>query len=242
MNIELEARALEAIQALVRQAEVSRNLCDEAGMDYPAPLRRILGIDSVNGNAGGLGQPIIGPPPYHVRPPGAPGDWLAVPVDSMSAQTGVLAVLRHKGRPVPVKSVIAEFARLGIEANPGSIANVGTRLVANGVINRSKEDGWSLVDPSTAPILAGQHVWGQSELFTKQELAARRREAIRYLLQRFVDGLQNLQILNRLKELDWLRTPLNKDLVKADMEEMQQAGLIRRLGNSKKWALVENSL
>lgn len=238
MSIEREGRAYEALQALLKQAESCRTLFDEANLAYPEPLKRVLGVESMNGaGTDEVAMLRIGPPRTQSRPDGAPGDWLAIPTDGMMVQTAIPAILRQNGA-LPVKSIVGEFARLGVKASAGSIANAGTRLETQGVIRRDKSAGWHLVNPSQAPILNGLHVWGPRDGFTKQELASRRREAIQHLLSQVSGGLQVLQILEFLKRADWLGTPLSKDLIKVDMEELQRDGLVRRTGNSRKWVLT----
>ncbi len=78
-------------------------------------------------------------------------------------------------------------------------------------------------------------------MFMKQELAARRREAVLHILKLFPSGLQNLQIVEQLETCAWLKTPLNKDLMKADIEELKKAGRVKRVGNTNKWALAEEA-
>ncbi len=75
-------------------------------------------------------------------------------------------------------------------------------------------------------------------MFMKQEVAARRREAIVYVLGLFEGGLMNMQIVEQLERCPWLKTPLSKDLVKMDMEDLKAAGRVKRVSHTNKWALA----
>jgi hypothetical protein len=120
----------------------------------------------------------------------------------------------------------------------GSISNIGTRL--NGKSIQRQDDGWVIVDPSKAGIIKDGFLWGPPSIFEKHELAAHRRDAILHLLKHYNAGLQAVQIVEQLHNCHWIQAPINKDLLKADLEVLQQAGKIRRRGNSKKWELVAN--
>jgi hypothetical protein len=69
-------------------------------------------------------------------------------------------------------------------------------------------------------------------------MAAHRREAILHILQTFRSGLQTVQIVERLREFAWVKAPVNKDLLKGDMDVLVGEGKVRHSGNSKKWVLA----
>ena len=240
MDLAKEALALESLTKLLRAADECRTLFDEAGMDYPAPLRRMLGLkDDTMGDWIGQRRSVRIPPPAITRPAGLPDGSVAVPIPEMTPQTVVLGVLRAAlPDPVPRKQVASEVKARGLEVNDGSIANIGTRLEGYGLISRH-DGGWMLTDRSKAPVLNGHYAWGPPEIFTPHELAARRREAIIHVLGHFGAGLQTTQILERLADCAWLKTPLSKDLLKTDMEDLQNQGKIRR-GQMRKWTVVKN--
>jgi hypothetical protein len=239
MDIRKEARAFESLTKLVAFAEECRNLFDEAGLDYPATLKRLLG----EGDATGADSQArhkglrIAPPPHVSRPVGVADGWIYVPLPALIPQTLAMGVLRSADAPLSPKQVTSRIRELGTEVNEGSVANIGTRLEKEGVIRRTK-DGWSLVNAAKAPILNGKYAWGEQAVFTSHEMAARRREAIIYVLSFFRDGLQTAQILTQLENCAWLKTPLSKDLLKADMEELQRSEKVRR-GASRKWIVAD---
>lgn len=241
MDLAKELRALEALSKMVKAAEDCRNLFDEAGMAYPEPLRRLLGLMKPEDAGMTRREPSIQiPPPDVSRPPGVADGWIYVPKAALTPQTVVLGLLREVGVPLPVKQVVTAVRATGCEANDGSIANIGTRLASQGVITRS-DSGWSLVDKEKAPILNGKYAWGTADMFMKQEVAARRRDAILHMLKLFPAGLMSLQIVEQLEGCAWLKTPLSKDLVKMDMEDLKRDGLVRRSGTTKKWVLAEGN-
>jgi len=102
---------------------------------------------------------------------------------------------------------------------------------------RSKA-GWSLLSPESAPILHDGYIWGPPEIFTTQELAVHRREAILHLLRFYRAGLQTSQIIELLQKCAWVHAPVNKELVQDDVQLLSKAEKIRRRGNSRKWELA----
>jgi hypothetical protein len=175
---------------------------DEARAEYPPPLKRLLGVVAGGVEPEGSEKIRVDPPSTPHRPTGVPTDWIYVPIAALNVQTFVLGLLRDATGPVPVQQIIAEARERLPEVSDGTIANIGTRLEAQGAISRSKGEGWILKDESRAPLLSGKYAWGASDMFAVHELAARRREMIVYLLGRFREGLQNLQILARLEDCE----------------------------------------
>lgn len=51
-------------------------------------------------------------------------------------------------------------------------------------------------------------------------------------------GLQVDQVVEALDSCTWLHATVNKDLVKADIEELREDKKVRRVGASKKWELA----
>ncbi len=51
--------------------------------------------------------------------------------------------------------------------------------------------------------------------------------------------MQIAQIVNAMTEsCSWNRAPVSKDIVKADMEYLDSAGVAKRVGNSGKWRVT----
>src|ERR1700720_4404537 len=108
MDLAKEARALESLTKLVNAANECRVLFDEAGMEYPAPLRRMLGEGEIVGNGSGYRGPPrlrINPPASANRPLGVPDGWICVPLSELLAQTVALGVLRGATEPIATKNV-----------------------------------------------------------------------------------------------------------------------------------------
>jgi hypothetical protein len=118
------------------------------------------------------------------------------------------------------------------------VYNTGRTLENAGIIAK-KDDGWLLCGNQPVPVLNGKYVWAPAESLQKYELAAHRRELILHILAVFKVGLQTLQIVEMLSRMDQCKAPVNKDLVKADMEILQDAKKVKRAGNSKKWVLAQ---
>lgn len=114
--------------------------------------------------------------------------------------------------------------------------NIGTRLSGK-QINRT-DSGWQLISPEETGVLHEGYLWGPRAFFHKYELAAHRRLAILHVLSFFNGGLQLRQILEWLRKCNWVHAPVNKDLLKADLEILDRDEKIRKVGNSGKWELA----
>ena len=86
-------------------------------------------------------------------------------------------------------------------------------------------------------MIDGEYVWGSPDIFHKQELAAHRRYIIKHILG-VVGPLQMMQVVHHLSAYEGCKAPVNKDLVKLDIEALQEAGEIRRT-QGRKYALIE---
>jgi hypothetical protein len=177
--------------------------------------------------------PMPTPPP----PPGVKKDWINVPIASLLPQTLTLGILRDSlGRPLPRKDLLARMAERGARVNDGSLANIGTRLSERHQIHRVDE-GWLLVDESTAPILNGRYAWGDAAVFAVHELAARRREAVLHLLRVTGRAMKQNEIAAALRGCSWLKTPVSKDLIKMDIGALVESGQVVKLEDEKGWAI-----
>jgi len=233
-----ERQAYEALGRLMDDAQAVRNLFESAGLSLPEPLARLFGeaTDGVNGRSLSLPTLSVRIPRPESVPPEAREDWIWIPLKDVSPTALLLAVLRRQADVVSSKAVIKELSAFRKGLNPGSIFNIAARLP--GVIERS-DNGWKLKDPSFAPILHEDHVWGPASVFGKYELAAHRRLLIRHILAANQSGLQIMQIASQLTQCGQCHAPVTKELVKADVDSMQKEGRVRHRGNSKKWELIQ---
>jgi len=236
-----ERQAVESLGRLLDDAEKVRCLFVDAGMSLPEPLARLFGSASAVNQVAKSPEPtlLVNIPRPEKRPPESKADWIWVPVKDLSTTALLLAVLRSSEVPIPSKEAIDAVSSLKAGLNPGSIFNIASRLSGR-PIERSG-DGWKLRDRDQAPLIYEGYGWGPASVFGKQELAAHRRLLIRNLLSANQYGLQVMQIVSQLEQCGQCRAPVNKDLLKGDMEVMQKEGLVRHRGNSKKWELTEQS-
>jgi hypothetical protein len=231
------AEAYQKFGQVLGELEVCKRLFELAGEPLPAQLREFFGGDRSNGKNPQSSVSI--PPPHRSnRPMEATENWISIALNDAMATNLVLAVLRKTNGPVRAKDVVEMVTRLNPQVTRGAINNIGTRL-SGGLIERT-DDGWTLSDRTKAGVITDGYFWGPVEIFEKQELAAHRREAILYILKNyFRGGLQVVQFVEILRGLNWMKAPASKDLLKADMEILQSEGIVRRVGNSKKWEAVE---
>jgi len=221
---------------LLEQARRCQLLYERAQMSFPEPLKRVLGISGAAAvvRSGNLSIPAPQPPPV---PNGAKSEWIWIPQESATPTTVALAVLRAAKAPLVAREVVAQVTEILPNVPRGSVNNIGTRLGGK-QIDRT-EDGWRLINQDSAAILHEGYLWGPREIFHKYELAVHRRNAILHVLGFFPGGLQPRQILEQLRRCAWVHAPINKDLLKADLEILdEQERKIRRVGNSGKWELA----
>lgn len=235
-----EEEAFAAFAALMRQARECRTLFETAGVPLPARLRIFLSDVMIADVARDVERPmtVVPPPDPPPRPTEWQERWIWVPVSDVNTSGLVRGVLRGAKNPMTPKQIMEAVRGLGkSDVNAGSVANIGTRLSEAGEIMR--DDGmWSMIDRARAPVLHEGYAWGPPSAFEKQEVAAYRRMCIIHVLRAQPDGLQPIQLTRTLQHCDWLQAPCSNDLVKFDIQELQESQKIRRVGNTGKWRAV----
>lgn len=234
-NLKAEMEAYRSLADLLEQAEKVRGLFERAGSSLPDALQRLV---KSNGHVRTQSPDAAFKPTN--PPPECDSDCVWVDLKSATAGTLALAVLRASNSPLTTREIHERVQKLpGMgDVLMGTIANTGTRAFENKAITRTENGHWQLVDPDKAPLIHGEHVWGNPNAFQMQELAAHRRNAIVHLLRQSPVGLQQMQIVAQLRQNDLVHPaiPVSKSLVKADLEAMD--GRVRRRGNSKKWEAI----
>jgi hypothetical protein len=210
---------------------------EKEGVQVPATLIRLLSDTNHNPTKRKIRRTVLRKPEEPEKPKQAGDDWLWLDAKEASLRTVVLAVL-NEGNPLPIKEVINKVKEILPNSNKGSIYNLGAQ---EDRIQKT-DQGWTLRNDARAPVLYKNFVWGSPELLQKQDLAAFRRMAVRYLLETSPDGLQIMQVYRQLEGSDWLKVPLSKDLIKEDLFLMRNEKKVRQLGGkSKKWTINKNS-
>jgi hypothetical protein len=268
MDLEKAERASEAWTRLLKAASECQRLHVEAGMELPAPLRQMLGMTSTvvsipppatppvkrpakssaktartSGSPRLLStmmrpripqQAVLIAPPQAPRPPDVPENWISVPLASATTTTYVRAFLRAATVPITAKQIADQVKSRTGDASEGSIANVLSR--EDDIKNVG--EGWILTDPASGTVLNGKYAWGPIDVFASQELAARRREAVLYVLSQSPKGLKRGELMRQLQGCSWLKVKLSEDVVRADLEQLanKEAKVIQR--GSKRWVAV----
>jgi hypothetical protein len=231
LNAEMDA--VQRFIRLIEQAKECKIAYDHARMPLPESLQHFFGM---NGAKPEEKLPSHIPPPERPEmPPGGEDDWIWISVEKAGATNVTLAILRGANEPIRARDLVATVMNILPDVHRGTIANLGNRLEGD-TIERSKE-GWSLINPEKAGLISGGLFWGPPELFTKQELAAHRRDAILHVLSFFQSGLQQTQLAEQLRKCPWVRAPVNKELVQDDIEILRSEGKIRRRGTTTKWEI-----
>ena len=215
---------------LLEKAEQTRQFYQGLRLPLPDALRRLIGSKGV-GATSEFKLPAM--------PPEATDDWTWIPLAESSPVTLVRALLRVATAPLKSKELYEQANAMGINVSLGTISNAAVRLETQQIIRRDDDGAWLIAKPDQAGVILEEHMWGPQSIFTAQELAAHRREAVLQILGKWPGGLQMVQLTEHLRQLEWLRAPVNKDLVKADLDRLQGENRVRRaLGHSKKWVLV----
>lgn len=230
-----EEQAFRSLSELYASARRTKELFETAGLPLPDALKRIIGMNEAT--AKDSQRIVIPPPEVRSRPQGVGPGWIAVDIADSTPLTIVPAVLRKQASPIRNKDLVANVTELLPQVASGSVTNTLSRLKAPGIIDRV-DDGWVLAKPESAAVIHDGKLWGPSSVFQKTEIASHRRAVIVYLLGRFPSGLQALQITEHLHSCEWLHAPVNKDLVKMDLQALVEDKKIRRRGNTKKYELA----
>lgn len=235
-KFEAERKAVESLSNLYTIAAECKRLHEVAGLSLPGTLLRIFSDQKAT--ASSRIPVIIIPAIERDRvPKEAANDWISIQANAATPTTLALSLLRKASRPLRPKEVAEQVEEIAPDVSAGSVYNLGVRLEKEGVLLKS-DDGWTLARPEDAPLLANNLLWGPQEAFAKQDIAAHRREAIIHVLRMDRSGLQIVQLVAKLRDCTWLKAPVNKDLVKADMQVLEKEGKVRQRGNSRKWEVV----
>lgn len=235
-QINAEQQAIQSLMRLLEHAKECEGLYVRARMSLPEPLKRLLAVNGT-GNAV-AGPPAIPAPQKPPMPPGAKSDWIYIQEKDATPTSIALAILHGSKEPIRAKEIIVKVTAILPNVLRGSINNIGSRLAESGLIYRTRE-GWTLAKIESAGILYEGNLWGPRDIFQKSELAAHRRDAILHVLSNFDSGLQTRQLVEQLGRCSWVHAPVNKDLLKADLEILSRLGKVRRRGNSKKWEVIK---
>ena len=194
----------QATQSLVRLLEMVREcegLYVRARMSLPEPLKRLLAVNGTGDSVSG--PPVIPAPQKPPMPTEAKSDWIYIQGKDAIPTSIALAILHKSKEPIRAKEIIERVTAVLPNVLRGSINNIGSRLAASKLRNRTPE-GWSLAKTESAGILHEGYLWGPREIFQKTELAAHRRDAILHVLMNFDTGLQTRQIVEQLSRCSWV--------------------------------------
>jgi hypothetical protein len=239
-DIQSEIQAVSSYLRILNEAQECRRFYERAGIPLPMPLLRLLG-EAVAATpheqlALKINSPDVDSSRLATRPPEATKDWVSIKAKDASPTTIALAILRDQSEPLRAKEIANLVTSFSPNTVGGSIYNLLNRLAESGdVVNGS--DGWILANTGAAGYLSGDYLWAPRLSLTKADLAAHRREAIVHIL-RNESSMQIMEIVEKLHQWEWVKAPINKDLLKADMPVLEEQGLVRRIANTRNWEAV----
>jgi hypothetical protein len=235
-SFEAESKAYAALTELMRSAREVERLFQAAGVDIPPALARMFGDGTTSGGGKNHRKQIASPMESPDRPQEAQTDWIWVEASELLTTNLILSLMRAEGdKAVTAKHLFECALKYDPNVNQVTIFNVGARI--DGKLIHRGDDGWRLIDPLKVPLMFEGNAWGPVDVFAAPEIAAYRRAVIQHLLKKSFGGLMTMQIVDALKQFDG-KFPVNKDLVRADLEAMQTAGIIKHVGNSRKWTVI----
>jgi hypothetical protein len=238
-DLQSEIEAVSSYVKLLEAAKDCRRLHEKAGLTLPPPLLRLLGVDTKSVSqqlSFPLESPDMDPSRNATRPPEAEEDWISIHAAEASPTTVTLAILRGQDKPVKAKDLADQVSRVLPLSVGGSVYNLLNRLEMDDAVAQTL-DGWSLVRRDAAGVISGEYLWAPAYRLSKQDLATHRREAIVHLLRR-ERYLPVMEIVRKLLDWKWVKAPINKDLLKADMQVLEDKRLVKRIGDSRNWEVV----
>lgn len=217
-------KAIESLQRLYLAADECGKLHLKAGMPLPKEVSLLMtwGEEEARAEEQAAKPALLSiQPPFPVPEKG----WISVSLEDCQPVTIAPAVLRDDA-PLTVGELTDKVRALGVGTSEGSIANIATKLVAAGTIERSAS-GLRLASAALTAKIVGGRLWGPAEVFQDSDVAAHRREAVLAYLQTY-GKLSRAQIITLLQQSDWVNAPINMYLVKADLQALQAKKLARR--------------
>ena len=245
IDIERKAIAAYALQRVMAEIEACKRVHEQAGLPMPSlPVAMLRPEESPKVNE----RPALFTIPRPPAPDGTPlrgftDKWIYLPLKDAQATSLVLAILNPAvATPLPeLVTLVQEFKK---NVNKGTIANIGTRLFRERLIQRT-EKGWTLSHAKASSlVIDGDVIWGEPKDFQPEELAAFRRNMILHVMRSFSDGVQVAQlakILNPKTHCPWFNPtiPVNKFLITADLKALAKENLVTMIPETKKWGLTQ---
>jgi hypothetical protein len=237
--IKAEQEAYRGMTELLERVQDVQQLFERAGLALPERFQRLLEAPANGAKERAVTRGASRVPPLvYPAPVEATGEWISIDMKEAQATCVALAVLRAEGAPIRPKDLNTRVASILPDVTSGTLANAGTRLADDNIIDRT-DDGWSLLKKEGAGVIHEGRIWGPPKIFGKQEIAAHRREAVLHVLANFPTGLQIVQIVEQLKGCSWVHAPVNKDLLKGDMNILlDEKHKVKRVGHSRKFTLA----
>jgi Fe2+ or Zn2+ uptake regulation protein len=239
-NFLAEIAAAEAYIRLLQQGEECRRLYADASISMPPPLRRLLGEDSKKEAASPLLRQdfptLLKNPERDIVPSGVGEDWVSIRISEVTPETLLLAILRSSGSHLGTGELMSAMRQLRPSTSTQTMYNVIARCTDKKLIEATS-GGWKLVSADSGGILAGTYLWAKD--LPKNDLTTHRREALLHLLEQH-PKLQVMQIVRSLENWKWVRSPVNKDLIKADLGVLEAEGVVKRSDDDpKRWEVVK---
>jgi hypothetical protein len=244
-SFQLEIIATRSYADLLLQAEETKKNYERAGLQLPAPIARLFSDTPAPARMRKLDGSLFSQTPHvppimrHDEPAGMEREWVSIRKVNASPTSIALAILNGEKGPVTTKALAERVVAVSPKINIGSVYNLLNRLLETGDLKKGAA-GWELASDGHAGIMTGPYIFLPPSFMTKADFAAHRREAIVHTLRAV--GEQTLtKLADILSGTPWVKAPVNKDLLKADLPLLEREGLIRRIEGTKSWEAVTKS-
>lgn len=167
------------------------------------------------------------PPDYGPKPHSVPPDWVPVPLSKATVGNLMLYILSQARSPLTGAELHAELRRFRPNTGQSTLHMTLQTLAEEGSAMRG-EDGWRLGRPAGGT-LVGDRLWTplvQARSFDRSSI---RSEAVLRVLA-VNRSLSVAQITHCLQNVDWLKVPIDSNLIKADLRTLSKEGKVRKEG------------
>ena len=237
-SLQTQIAATESYLRILKDLDECGRLYKEAGIELPGILRQIINEGDENEEeseepANKMEFGSIPPPHSPAQPKEAGDDWIHLPIKEATPTSLILAFLREHPGLVPVAEVLAYMKNVSHDAVTGSVYNALNRLAGTGVLTK-EADGFALARKDDGGVIAGDYLWAPPDTLQQSEIAWHRRQAILHILQH-QGPLQVVNLINWLNGSTWVKTRSNKDVLKLDMQALEEKGSAKRVEGTRRW-------
>jgi hypothetical protein len=230
---------------VLTEAQECQRLHQLAGLELPEPIRGLL-------RETGKDSPASGPrylPPSRTKELESPQrpatltvmpeGWISIPTSKASVPALTMAILGTKQAPISLKQLGREIEEVRPDTGGNTAYAVIRKLLADGDI-AGNTDSLSIAMKEKAGLIENGYLWASPDYLSQSDAAEYRREAIVHLLHAYENGLRMVHIVGILSSEKWVKVPIKKDGIKADIKFLENKNLVRKNEETEKWEVIKS--